>query len=437
MDIEQISRLSIEKDFETLVQLLPPQVTDLTNADGKLLFDTVVTFHANWITLVTGQITLPDIRVKYEHSDNAQEEYLEGQDLWDQALLTVGLYYDFALRRLMQLGELPEGKDSIPGIHSKTYLELNQVKLPSTTTDNQLWALEFTSYYFNCLYSSCLLARVRQIDRLPQEPVQAIEYVPHASIGAMHELYIKAPEVSHQILALKLLESCIQHLARIYRDKWELAKEGHRAGIFSQIRLSELSLLAKRDAGLAEKYGIKHIEKLFERQLSLIFQSFGFYVISTRTGKRTVDLVCFSDRPEAKMTFMVEAKTTSRPYSLPTGDERALVDYISDVRSSLGLLPDLKFALILGYQPATTLERKLVNLEARVNIPVRFAVAQDIADLRESMPGPVPPDTFAKTILTNPHVIPSGFSQTIVQRYFQKQESLDDFVQNWIDPHGG
>jgi hypothetical protein len=189
--------------------------------------------------------------------------------------------------------------------------------------------------------------------------------------------------------------------------------------------------------GLAKKYGVKHIEKIFERQLSLIFQSFGFYVVSTRIGKRTVDLVCFSDRQEAKMTFMVEAKTSAGSYGLPTDDERALVDYISDVRSSLPLLPDLKFVLILGHQPAKTLEKKLTNLEARVGIPVRFAAAQDIADLRESMPGPVPPDSFAETILTSPHVIPTGFSQTIVQRYFQKQESLDDFVQNWIDPHSG
>jgi hypothetical protein len=337
----------------------------------------------------------------------------------------------------MQLGELPEGEESIPGIHSKTYLELSQAKLPPSTPDNQLWALEFTSHYFNCLYSSCLLARVRRIDRLPQEPVQVIEYAPQASIGAMHELCIKAPVASHQLLALSLLGSCIQHLVHIYREKWELSKEGHRAGVFSQIRLSELSLLAKRDPGLAKKYGVKHIEKTFERQLSLIFQSFGFYVVSTRIGKRTVDLVCFSDRQEAKMTFMVEAKTSAGSYGLPTDDERALVDYISDVRSSLPLLPDLKFVLILGHQPAKTLEKKLTNLEARVGIPVRFAAAQDIADLRESMPGPVPPDSFAETILTSPHVIPTGFSQTIVQRYFQKQESLDDFVQNWIDPHSG
>src|SRR6202041_1722740 len=94
--------------------------------------------------------------------------------------------------------------------------------------------------------------------------------------------------------------------------------ETHSRGPFSLLRLPELQLLASQDPRMQQRYGPKQVEKNFELQLALLMQSFGFYVIRTRVGERTVDLICISGDPTASYTLMVEAKTSKAPYAMPT-----------------------------------------------------------------------------------------------------------------------
>lgn len=149
----------------------------------------------------------------------------------------------------------------------------------------------------------------------------------------------------------------------------------HNIGPFSAIRLQELSLLANRDKSVMRRYGKKNVERVFETQLALVLvmQSFGLYVVSTRTGQSTVDLVCISASPEERVTFLLEAKTTKATYALPKTDFRALQYYVNTVRRSLSTLPPLSFCLIVGSKASKTLGGKLAALEAEASVPVESA----------------------------------------------------------------
>jgi hypothetical protein len=162
-------------------------------------------------------------------------------------------------------------------------------------------------------------------------------------------------------------------------------------GPFSSIRLSELQAIACRDEAVLKRYGERNVAQVFEHQLALIAQSFGFLVVQTRTGTRRVDLVCISPDPTDPYTVLIEAKSTRKPYALPTDDQRALKEYVEEVRRTLVTLPSLRLVLLVGPSAASTLDRKLTDLERKVGTPVRFIGAKDLAELRDRIAGPVPP----------------------------------------------
>jgi hypothetical protein len=185
---------------------------------------------------------------------------------------------------------------------------------------------------------------------------------------------------------------------------------------------------------MAKKYGLKRIEKVFEQQLALIVQSFGFYVISTRTGERTVDLICISADPSAHISFLLEAKTSKRPYSLPRDDARALREYIAEVQAGLTTLPPLQFALMIGPSPSTTLDRKLQALEAEVGVPIRFCSAQHFANLRGAIAGPIPLREFAERLILSQRIVSASLPEEIKTRAEQLRSSHETLVRTML-PH--
>ena len=104
------------------------------------------------------------------------------------------------------------------------------------------------------------------------------------------------------------------------------------------------------------------------------------------------------------------------------------MEYIDDVRRVLSTLPPLRFVLIVGNEPATTLEGKLARLEAAARVPIRFCTAQDLADLRESILGPLPLATFTDQLLVGPHVLPPGFVGNVVRTWREAQAAHENFV---------
>jgi hypothetical protein len=264
------------------------------------------------------------------------------------------------------------------------------------------------------------------------DAIEEMDGIAHSSASKVHAFAQDLSEPNFVKLSEKLLTTIFQQWDSIYgQASWD---HTHKLGPFSAIRLSELAPLANRDARMVAKYGRKRIEKIFEQQLALIVQSFGFYVISTRTGERTVDLICISADPAAQFTFLLEAKTSARPYSLPRDDARALLEYIKEVQTGLTTLPQLNFVLITGPAPSSTLEKKLQALETEASVPIRFCLAHELAQLREVVPGPIPLKDFRERLLQSSRVVPTGFAQAMRSRADELRRSHEALVRAMLTP---
>ena len=202
------------------------------------------------------------------------------------------------------------------------------------------------------------------------------------------------------------------------------------SGPFSSIDLPELQDLAARAAGMIEKYGERRVEKVFEQQLALLMQSLGFYVVRTRTGRRRVDLVCISSDPNHQYSVLVEAKSTHRPYALPTSDQRALSEYADDVRRTLVTLPPLRLVFLVGPSGASTLEAKLNLLEGNLGTPVRFLTATQLALLRDLVPGHAPAAAFRDLAVgARTRVLTDDFARSVAEAFTRGQEAHAQFVE--------
>jgi hypothetical protein len=200
-------------------------------------------------------------------------------------------------------------------------------------------------------------------------------------------------------------------------------------GPFSSIRLSELSAIASRDEAVRKRYGERRVEHVFEQQLALVVQSFGFLVVQTRTGKRRVDLVCISPDPTDPYTVLIEAKSSRKPYALPTDDQRALKEYVEEVRRTRVTLPSLRLVLLVGPSAASTLEGKLNDLEATITTPVRFIGASDFATLRDRIAGPVPSRALRDLAIgESTRVLGDPYVESVVDAVRQTNEAHTAFV---------
>jgi len=203
----------------------------------------------------------------------------------------------------------------------------------------------------------------------------------------------------------------------------------HMPGIFSELRPDRLSLIARRDEEAVRLYGDKGVEKALERQLALLVQSIGFFVIATKTGRNTVDLLCISPDPRSHYTFMIEAKTSRRPYALPRKDSRALQEYVQTVTKHLSTLPPLSFILVVGQAPASTLKSKMVFLQNKLGLPARYIDAVDLAAFREHFTGYIPHEVFAQAVLSGDFILSNETMIKIIKTSESQQKAHSDFVQ--------
>ena len=437
MNIDEILQLSIEKDLEIIINSPPPELA-LKNFKQIELEKIAAHFSCLWHDLLTNKITTPYRKTSLirETSEGTVAE-IEYEDflIWDKLILALGSYYDYSIRAILP-SKLEFGKKEIslfPGLNLEFTPELFSKTWKSEVSEQKIQSFIFASHYFNCLKASYFL-KLLQSASLPRSVVMLLEEVAHNSLVEMHKLSREVWSAENYRLISQLTHSSLTYLASIYDNKGHGVNIDHAPGIFSEINLSELSLLARRDPLVAEKYGDKNIEKLFERQLALIFQSMGFYVIQTKTGERTVDLICLYGDGNEGITILVEAKTSKEPYSLPSKDERALSDYVDDVRKNLVLLPRLKLVLVVGYDSTNNLSKKLKNLENSTStpIPIRFCKAQDIARLRESIPGVIPVKELIDLMISMSHVVPSDFVENIIEQNLCKQEACIEFVRKML-----
>jgi hypothetical protein len=158
-------------------------------------------------------------------------------------------------------------------------------------------------------------------------------------------------------------------------------------------------------------------------------QSFGNIVVRTRRGERTVDLLCISS-PRA-ITFLVEAKTSNRPYTLPASDERALRDYVAGV-GRVHTIPKLRLVLIVSGAASQTLCDKLRKLERDVAVPVRFISAVLLAKLRDQLPGVETFSDIAEAFVDAPHVVPGDVLDELSALWKRQRDAHEELVRSMM-----
>jgi hypothetical protein len=452
-ELSRLVALDISKTREAFLDLPLPEESPLIGATPKMLRRAADSFYRSWSYLVSAK----ELYLRGEATVASTGETLSGKDLWWRLFLVVGAYYDFSIRLLLRTGA--RGKQTVhpvPGLglakvdewvgklnrddleavgreytlavegnlpteeverlRSKL-LSLFKVSSLEEAGDEILWDLDqsyasfFAATYLTAL-STAVFGELLRHTNLPLELIEDMDGISHRTAAVVfagpHSSGRWSPYAAK--LSHRLTATVFEQWVRIY-DRPDSDKS-YKIGPFSSIRLTELAPLANRDARMSKKYGNKRIEKVFEQQLALIVQSFGLYVVSTRTGQRTVDLICISADPRARFTFLLEAKTSGRPYTLPRDDARALLEYIREVRIGLTTLPPLHFVLMIGPSPSATLEKKLQGLEAEAGLPIRYCSAHELAELREVVAGPLPLNDFADHLQRASRVVPAGFAQT-------------------------
>ncbi len=199
------------------------------------------------------------------------------------------------------------------------------------------------------------------------------------------------------------------------------------------VNTREIGKLARRDESVVTRYGDKAVEERFEQQLSVLFQSFGFIVASTSRGERRVDLICIATQAGAMpFTVLVEAKSTARAYSLPTKDARALQEYVETVKYKLNTFPPLKLVLIVGPEPARTLDSKLRTLESQVSVPFRYCRAEFLSNLRSAFAGALPSGVFLEAACRDSQVLTNDTFRAVVEHMRGNAEAHNEFVRRMI-----
>jgi hypothetical protein len=363
----------------------------------------------------------------YECSGCGVKHELAGRDLWCRKFFILGCYYDFSVRRLIAAENRSKKHDLAPGLNLPAHSQfLEKFPHKAQNPDPAVGHL-IISKYLSCLMPTYFTRLLRAFPA-PNFPMSVFEEQAHGGVCSLHGYSFSAPHQDLRRCANKLAHGLLDLLKTVYSSEQIVWNEDHKSGPFSALGTHELALLASRDKKLLSRYGTKQVEKVFERQLALLFQSYGFYVVGTKSGQKTVDLICISSDPRQKMTILVEAKTSGKTYSLPTKDRRALVEYAKDVKKSLTGMPNLEFVLITGPQPGSTLEGRLSRLEAEIQTPARYVTAAELAAARECMPGPLPMGALRNDVILSGTRILKNLDKSILKTYQSQQQAYSHFV---------
>jgi hypothetical protein len=473
-ELSRLVTLDISKTREAFLDLPVPEESPLVGATPKMLHRAAENFHRSWIYLVSAK----ELYLHGEATAPSTGEPLSGKDLWWRLFRVVGAYYDFSARLLLRAIERGPTAHPVPGLGlakadewtgkvnredleaaRRDFISVAEGNLPADEVerlrskllslfkvssleeagDAILWDMDqslaaFLAGAYITALSTAVFGELLRRANIPPELVEDMDGISHRTAAVVFTGPHSSGRWPPHLLELsqRLVATIFEQWVRIY-DRPD-SNKGYRIGPFSSIRLTELDPLANRDAQMSKKYGAKRIEKVFEQQLALIVQSFGLYVVSTRTGQRTVDLICISADPTARFTFLLEAKTSGRPYALPRDDARALLEYIREVRTGLTTLPPLHFVLMIGPSPSATLEKKLQGLETEAGLPIRYCSAHELAQLRDVVTGPLPLNDFADHLLLASRVVPAGFAQTMQSRVDELRSSHEALVRTMLAP---
>lgn len=429
VNISQLASVGLtQTDTCLLLDLPTPESVDLSGSP-KEIAAAIDNLFSLWTRVVVDGADIPIKNHEYV-CPHGHRENIEGEALRGRLILSITGYFDHIIRKYLAS---KASRKNAPYPKALVISRASQFASSSqdAALDSGMNAFRQASFLYLLtlipLYFTSLLGNTRML-------AAQFEPLSHENLSALIECSFSIVEKHERIAARRLVHGAAEFARHVYGEspKWN----DEHVGPFSAIRLRELAPLAKRDELVLKRYGAKNVERVFEKQLALIMQSFGFYIVPTRTGQKTIDLVCISSNPEERLTFLVEAKTTKAPYSLPRKDSRALSEYVGDVRRSLATLPPLSFVLVVGHLSSKTLPQKLKRLEAETSIPMRFIEARQLAELRGQIPGPLPLKMFLSEVLTSDAILTNDFVKQVVASYELEQQAHRKFVEAMLTARG-
>jgi hypothetical protein len=408
-------------DVATMLDSGPAALISQTESD-RFELPALQNLFSLWKRLVLGREQVPLPTYQYECAQGHLHT-IEGPDVRGRLLLTITGHFDYILHKYL-ISESPT--------LSKIFVfkTIDQFSADPTVAESPRESCfrVFSALYLGAIGMLNVVAMLRRSHiRLPH--LDAVEQLVHEQLCGLlkvsHSVIGNGERAAAQLLTVGALE----YAKQVYSRPDPIVNSDHCFGVFSLLRPAELALLARRDSTMISKYGQKAVEKVLERQLSLLMQSLGLVVVTTRLYQKTVDLICIGSNTDARITFLLEAKSTKGRYSLPAKDARALNDYVKDTLRSLGTLPPLAFVLIVGGRPSRTLRGKLAKLEVTAGVPVRYMTAQQLADIRERMVGPLPLGLFASVLLAGSHITADSLITKVIESYNLEQRAHSEFVE--------
>ncbi len=422
IQVEELLALSLPADADRLADLPHPGETALASAPEEQCREAVGAFRSLWIELLSNSSWKP--------TGSAHEVELRrgGSGGFWAVLRMVGTYFGFSLFRYAEKagqaaaadlirGSIPDIRDDIDEDDSLALIR----DIQRLHAHNMLMAFEI------CAWGLFIATMLDEVDFQPGELTEEYDsdLTANHAFARFHEHSVGLTG-DLRSMADALLQLALDYRRDVIKRRAERRRETmQRSG--TAITSRELVLLAGRHSFMTKKYGTKRAERVFEQQISLVLQELGFTVVPVRPGATGADLICISR--ERRFSFLVDAKTSGRSYNLPKDDQRALADYVEEYSVDLPDLPPLAFVLLVGYQAAKTLPRRLVDLEARAGVPVRFMQAGLLARLRDGISGPVSPSHFRDAVIRSEPVL----GEEVLRKAKEAEETIAAAYKGFVE----
>lgn len=415
---KEIQRFNLQRDLLDLLDLPPPETGVLSSASEADMWVAVKNFRSLWLELLqTKALLQPDGDASLSPAQ------------FSRLMLTIGGTYNYAFHRLITFEGRRDNQTiagfSLPMLGSLTDKADEIIDGLDTDEVPPNESLQLSCLYLTHEYGTYLLAA--EVLSMPVTWALSPAFVywfDHQLLNSLLRILGRQGSFNSEVddLASRLVRSGLTQATQIAADRRSGANADHKPGSFSLVRPQELGPIAAREQAMIRRHGEKALESIFEQQIALVFQSFGFLVIPTQKGKRSADLLCLSNDSPVNRLIMIEAKTTKGFYSLPSKDERALREYVETVRTSLRTLPEPSLLLLVAPRGASTLEAKLDTLSDAIRIPIRFIRAETLAGLREAAPGAIPSDLLVDSLMSEPTIVKDEFPQKLETRLDELQQ---------------
>jgi hypothetical protein len=427
-DLENLRRICLGLDLSAIASLPPPK-NSYNHLTAEELSEVSALFIAVWKSLVLGKpAKWPSVEIKANQFN--QTITAKGEDAIVWLLFILCQNYDAVVLRLIEKIGIRTPVPT-PGVDLEFLKQASKSFLkPRHTTLDRVAA--FTYNYLYCLWASFLVCLMHQ-SGARSSIVLGLEEIAHDTANRLLDgLGEYRKESNEATVMLALTQSAFRTLSFAYHV---LATRPRKAGElreFLDLNIHELSLLAVHDQFATEKYGEKGLEREFERQLSLLFQSFGFYVVTASPGERAVDLVCVPTSPQPAGVLLIDGKTSKHPYKLPVADQRALKEYFEHVCRTVTSLPRVTDILIVGPAPSTSLSERVRTLETELQVSVRYCPVAVLEDLREGLLGAVNHFDFFNALRLSSHVVGKQHIKELISRQRSKSDSVADLVKTFL-----